>query len=247
MKNSIKLLRALGDINDKYLCEENEKIKKEKISKTEMRSNMSNLKLKYILVPTFILVITIASFSIFNDTNIINQQQLISKEDSIFDIFTLKVYAVEAENTYLTANYREEIEEKILNSEIELLLANYSPLMSSVPGLPFKIELNNVNNLIDEILITTDTGEILTWNQETGEVQTKGKMTSLNDTNTLYWTSNFERKENDTTLYEQNIWENRDIKTIGKINISAQKNNEILNEKVVYIGEANYNYYAILK
>ncbi len=100
----------------------------------------------------------------------------------------------------MTANYSEETQEKILNPEIELLLANYSPHMSCVPGLPFKIELNNVNNLIDELLITTDTGEILTWNQETGKVKTKGKMTSLNSTNTLYWTPVFERKENGTIL-----------------------------------------------
>lgn len=247
MKNGIKLLRALGNIDDKYLCEENEKIKKEKILKTtEIRSNMSNLKLKYILAPTFILVIIIASFMIFNNINLINQQQLIGKEDSIFDVFTLKVYAAEVENTYLTANYSKEIEEKILNPEVELLLANYSPLMSSVPGLPFKIELNNANNLIDEILITTDTGEILTLDQEKGEVQTKGKIISLNDTKTLYWSPNFERKENDTTSYEQNIWKKSDVKTIGKINILAKKKNDILYEQIVYIGEANHNYYAIL-
>ena len=35
-------------------------------------------------------------------------------------------------------------------------------------------------------------------------------------------------------------------KNIGKINITAQKNNEVLYEKTVYIGETNYNYYAIL-
>ncbi len=241
--NNKDLLKAIGDIDDRYLCEENEG--REKILKTEKRNNMSNLKLKYILAPAFILVMAIASFMILNDVNLINQQ-LIGKNDSIFDAFTLKVYAAEAENTYLTANYSEEIEEKILNPEVELLLANYNPLMSSVPGLPFKIELNNVKNSIDEILITTDNGEILTWNQETGKVQSKGKKTSLNDTNILYWTPNFEKKENDTTLYEQNIWKNSEIKTIGKISISAQKNNDVLYEQVVYIGEANYNYYAIL-
>lgn len=217
------------------------------LSKVEKVSSMKNFKMKYVLAPTFILVIMIGSFMIFSDINVINQQHQIGTKDSIFDIFTLKVYAAEVENTYLTANYSEEIEEKILNPEVELLLANYSPLMSSVPGLPFKIELNNVNNLIDELLITTDTGEILTWNQETGEVKTKEKMASIYDTNTLYWTPDFERKENDTIVYEQDIWKNSDIKTIGKINILAKKKNDVLYKQVVYIGEANYNYYAILK
>ena len=183
---------------------------------------------------------------ILNGTNLIKQEELTGKEDSILDIFTVKVYAAESENTYLTTNYNKETEEKILKPRVELLLASYNQLMSSVPGLPLKIETNNVNKSIDEILITTDNGEFLTWNQETGEVQTKGKNVSLNDTSILYWTPNYEKTENNNKGYEQNIWENSNIKTIGKINISAQKNNEVLYEKAVYIGETNYNYYAIL-
>lgn len=241
MKKGMKLLRTMGDIDDKYLCDENEEIKKEKILKKEMINTMG--KLKYILTPTFILIIIISSFMIFNYINTINQQQPINDE---FNIFTLKVYAAEVENTYLTANYDEEIEEKTLNPDVELLLAKYNLLMSSVPGLPIKIELNNVNNLIDEILITTDNGELLTWNQETEEVQTKGKIISINTTNTLYWSPKMEEKKDNITLYEQNIWKNSNIKTIGKINISAKKKDNVLYEKVVYIGEANYNYYAIL-
>ena len=182
---------------------------------------------------------------IFNGTNLIKKEELTGKEDSILDIFTVKVYAAESENTYLTTNYNKETEEKILKPKVELLLKSYNQLMSSVPGLPLKIETNNVNKSIDEILITTDNGEFLTWNQETGEVQTKGKNVSLNDTSILYWTPNYEKTENNK-VYEQNIWENSDIKTIGKINISARKNNEVLYEKAVYIGETNYNYYAIL-
>lgn len=216
------------------------------LSKLKRVNNMKDFKIKYILAPIFMLVIIIGSFIIFNDTNLINQEGFIGKEDSILDMFTVKVYATESENTYLTANYNEETDEKILEPKVKLLLASYNQLMSSVPGLPLKIETNNVNKSIDEILITTDNGEFATWDQETGEVQIKGKNVSLNDTNTLYWTPNFEKTENNTKGYEQNIWENSDIKTIGKINISAQKNSEVLYEKLIYIGETNYNYYAIL-
>lgn len=216
------------------------------LSKVDRLNSMKNFKMKYILAPIFMLLIIIGSFMIFNGTNLIKQEELTGKEDSILDIFTVKVYAAESENTYLTTNYNKETEEKILKPKVELLLASYNQLMSSVPGLPLKIETNNVNKSIDEILITTDNGEFLTWNQETGEVQTKGKNVSLNDTSILYWTPNYEKTENNNKVYEQNIWENSNIKTIGKINISAQKNNEVLYEKAVYIGETNYNYYAIL-
>lgn len=216
------------------------------LSKVERVNSMNNFKMKYILAPIFMLLIIIGSFMILNGTNLIKQEELTGKENSILDIFTVKVYAAESENTYLTTNYNKEIEEKILKPKVELLLKSYNQLMSSVPGLPLKIETNDVNKSIDKILITTDIGEFLTWNQETGEVQTKGKNVSLNDTGILYWTPNYEKTENNTKVYEKNIWENSNIKTIGKINISAQKNNEVLYEKTVYIGETNYNYYAIL-
>ena len=55
-----------------------------------------------------------------------------------------------------------------------------------------------------------------------------------------------EEKNENINLYDQNIWNDDNIKTIGKINISARKNNEILDEKVIFIGEKDYNYYAIL-
>lgn len=238
MPNSLKeVMKKEFDKNKNY---------NEILSKVDRLNSMKNFKMKYILAPIFMLLIIIGSFMIFNGTNLIKQEELTGKEDSILDIFTVKVYAAESENTYLTTNYNKETEEKILKPRVELLLASYNQLMSSVPGLPLKIETNNVNKSIDEILITTDNGEFLTWNQETGEVQTKGKNVSLNDTSILYWTPNYEKTENNNKVYEQNIWENSNIKTIGKINISAQKNNEVLYEKAVYIGETNYNYYAIL-
>ena len=237
MSNSLKeVMKKEFDKNKNY---------NEILSKVDRLNSMRNFKMKYILAPIFMLLIIIGSFMIFNGTNLIKKEELTGKEDSILDIFTVKVYAAESENTYLTTNYNKETEEKILKPRVELLLASYNQLMSSVPGLPLKIETNNVNKSIDEILITTDNGEFLTWNQETGEVQTKGKNVSLNDTSILYWTPNYEKTENNK-VYEQNIWENSDIKTIGKINISARKSNEVLYEKSVYIGETNYNYYAIL-
>ena len=238
MKNSIKFLKALGEIDDKYLYEKNVQ------RNNEMKINISNFKLKYILAPAFILV-TIIAVIMCNNTKSINQQ-IIGNNNSISDIFTLKVYSAEKENTYLTENYNIETEEKILEPKVELLLASFNPTMSSVPGLPFKIELNNANNLEDEILITTDSGKICTWNKETGEVKAKGKSTSITNTCTLYWTPDFEESGNNSTKYEQNIWKESDIKTIAKIEISVQKNDAVLYENVVYIGEKNYNYYAIL-
>lgn len=228
MKSSMILLKALGDINDQYLNYENEERKKKIV-----------IKLKYILVPVFMFVI-VALCIIQNNSNLVN------KNTDKNNIFTIRVYGAEVENTYLTSNYIDENTGKILRPKIEVLLANYNLLMSSVLGLPLRIELNNENNFIDEIVISTDIGKILTWNMNSGEVQSKGKSFSINNTDILYWSPDIEEKNENVNLYDQNIWNDDNIKTIGKINISAQKNNEILDEKVIFIGEKDYNYYAIL-
>ena len=136
MKSSMILLKALGDINDQYLNYENEERKKKIV-----------IKLKYILVPVFMFVI-VALCIIQNNSN------LVSKNTDKNNIFTIRVYGAEVENTYLTSNYINENTGKILSPKIEVLLANYNLLMSSVPGLPLRIELNN-ENLIDEIVIST--------------------------------------------------------------------------------------------
>lgn len=230
MKSSMILLKALGDINDQYLNYENEERKKKIV-----------IKLKYILVPVFMFVIVVLGIVQFNNSN------LVTKNIDENNIFTIRVYGAEVENTYLTSNYIDENAGEILRPKIEVLLANYNLLMSSVPGLPLRIELNNENDLIDEIVISTDIGNILTWNMKSGEVQSKGKSFSINNTDILYWSPDIEEKNENINLYDQNIWNDDNIKTIGKINISAKKNNEKLDEKVIFIGEKDYNYYAILK
>ena len=205
MKSSMILLKALGDINDQYLNYESEERKKKK----------TVIKLKYILVPVFMFVI-VALGIIQNNSNLVN------KNTDENNIFTIRVYGAEVENTYLTSNYIDENTGKILSPKIEVLLANYNLLMSSVPGLPLRIELNN-ENLIDEIVISTDIGNISTWNMKSGEVQSKGKSFLINNTDILYWSPDIEEKNENINLYDQNIWNDDNIKTIGKINISAKK------------------------
>ena len=87
MKRSMILLKALGDINDQYLKYESEERKKKIV-----------IKLKYILVPVFMFVI-VALCIIQNNSNLVN------KNTDENNIFTIRVYGAEVENTYLTSNY----------------------------------------------------------------------------------------------------------------------------------------------
>ena len=159
------------------------------------------------------------------------------KEDSILDFFTVKVYAASLENN----NSKEEA----LNTNVEIPLAKYSQTMSSVPGLPFKIETDEQK--ISEISIKTDNGEILTWNEKTGEVKVQGK-TLLYSTNNeenkmFYWSP---KDIIESTEYEDNIWRQKDITTVAQIKIETKVKDENIN-KIIYIGENDYNFYAIEK
>ena len=101
MKSSMILLKALGDINDQYLNYENEERKKKIV-----------IKLKYILVPVFMFVIVILGIVQFNNSNLVNKN--IDKNN----IFTIRVYGAEVENTYLTSNYIDENTGQILSPKI---------------------------------------------------------------------------------------------------------------------------------
>lgn len=198
-----------------------------------------------------------------NESMITKQSETIeSKKDSLLDFFTIKVYVASLEN-------KNNIEEKNLNANVEIPLAKYNQAMSSVPGLPFKIEIDSQN--VSQISIKTDNGEILTLDEKTGKVSNEGKklLYNINDktkddklsyqediwknnvinpvmqkkTNIFYWSP--QNTADDKALnYEESIWNNKDIETIAQIKIEiTSKEDEI--EKVIYIGEDNYNYYAI--
>ncbi len=63
------LLKAIGDIDDKYLVEKNEIEETNRIVSNKMVSIMKSLKLKYILAPVCILMIAIISYAGFIGLN----------------------------------------------------------------------------------------------------------------------------------------------------------------------------------
>ncbi|MDP4093579.1 MAG: hypothetical protein Q8920_09480, partial [Bacillota bacterium] len=90
----------------------------------------------------------------------------------LFDGFIIKTYA-------------EGGEEVALSSKEAIPLKEYSPLMSSVPGIPFRLDSIRID--VDEIQISTEKGTLLTWELPNGSVEDQGNFYKCREKTTVYW------------------------------------------------------------
>jgi hypothetical protein len=108
----------------------------------------------------------------------------------VFSGFVLTVYAADNTDSVLSPTYDRDTTPVELTPDAEILLPEYSPFMSSVPGLPFTIgyrEAGENEAAADSININVDNGEILTWDRKGGTVENKGKSYSCKAGETIYW------------------------------------------------------------
>jgi len=108
-----------------------------------------------------------------------------------FSGFILTAYAANEEGGSITANFMSEATSIILQPNVDVLLGAYSPLMSSVPGLPFRF--NTEDDC--EIEVSVDTGILCRWDIQNGIVTQCGKTTSCAKGEILYWSPLTENKE----------------------------------------------------
>jgi hypothetical protein len=111
-----------------------------------------------------------------------------------FSGFVLLAYRPTGGAEYLSANFEEEAEQLALNPDVKVLLAKYSPLMSSVPGLPFTVGLTEDDMAVtdtDSLNIIADKGELIQWNQDTGIVSPADQSVAVEGETfrqkTIYW------------------------------------------------------------
>jgi hypothetical protein len=108
-----------------------------------------------------------------------------AQADAAFRGFVLTAYRP-AGTEYLGADYEQEAERVSLAPDVQVLLAKYSPLMSSVPGLPFTIDMPD-DLPVDTIRVTVDNGALCEWDQATGAVTQKGSAAEITAGGTIYW------------------------------------------------------------
>ena len=133
----------------------------------------------------------------------------------------IKAYAEENFNLENDDSY---VEMK-LNTKV--LIESYSPLMSSVPGMPFEISYEGA-----EINISVDKGNILYWDgskEGDSKVYNQGKNCTFNDSHKIYWSPSYDEDGNK-----------------GFMTIEVIKNEKIVEEAIIQYIEDDYKYYAIL-
>jgi len=163
-----------------------------------------------------------------------NKNPISTAKEPVFSGFVLTVYAAEVEGTNLSVNYKEDAISTVLTPKVEVLLANYSPLISSVPGLPFSFNFNDSDSgslKPDSIKVTIDYGELLTWNTETGIVNFEGKSISIQTGATLYW----------SPLISIN---GDEVVEKAQIAVTAMKDGKEIGKQTIYITEIDGDYYA---
>lgn len=113
--------------------------------------------------------------------------------------------------------------EVTINSEIN----EYSPLMSSVPGIPlnvkFKESISEENMKFHWI---TEQGTFLNWQQDNGKISVLGKDIKINDKK-IYWSIDLKEKINESSFKIYLKIENNDAsKVIYETSIEVLQNKE---------------------
>jgi len=103
-----------------------------------------------------------------------------------FTGFLLTAYAPGATAQTLTAAYARETVPTRLQPQVETPLAQYSPLMSCVPGLPFTIGLDDATAAYT-LTVRVDRGILCRWDPASGIVTECGKETACAVGETLFW------------------------------------------------------------
>lgn len=114
---------------------------------------------------------------------------------------------------------------KELRSAVTLPLDRYSPMMSSVPGLPVKVEFPASWIASGyEINLTCKNGVLLTWNPPDYAVKEQGKSFKISSSSTLYWSPyRMLNMPSDDIL---TIALYKDSKEIGRIEVRINANDQ---------------------
>lgn len=90
------------------------------------------------------------------------------------------------EGDFSVTAYNTDWEETVLTDNVSLLLNEYTPLISSVPGFPFRFDMAS-DGENSRILVETDAGELITWNPPDYTVRSHDGSFECVPGDTVYW------------------------------------------------------------
>lgn len=187
--------------------------------------NRKNFSLKKMIIGSAVACV-IALIIVFEFSIVPNSNNITRNTNPIFTFEGFDVIAHAADGTPRT-----------LTLNTEFVMKEYSPLMSSVPGLPFTIGCKDTSKgklSIDKIKVSVDNGEIIAWDQGNGVVKNKSKNYMCNTGETIYWSPlcNGSIVKNDTIIILTAIIDNKEV-GIQKIIIKALNGNEGKYEAII--------------
>lgn len=78
-----------------------------------------------------------------------------------------------------------------LRTSVKMPMDKYSPMMSSVPGLPIEVEfLDSWKEAGYDVIVTCNNGIFLSWNPPDYVVNAQGTSFKLSSSSTIYWSPN---------------------------------------------------------
>lgn len=107
-----------------------------------------------------------------------------------FSGFALTAFAANGSYGVLSPDYVSKATPTVLSPGVEIIMPEYSPLQSSVPGFPLIVDCKQSNgNSVpaDTIDVNAGAGRLVTWNQTSGKVTHKGSMISCSPGSIIYW------------------------------------------------------------
>lgn len=138
-----------------------------------------------------------------------------------FGGFVLTAYA--AEENGVTVDFTSEDTAVILQPNVDVLLGKYTPLMSSVPGLPFKFCAADHCGME----VSVDKGTLCRWDSENGSVTQCGQTTSCAEEEILYWSP---------------LTEDGETVENAVITVIAKDEGRIVGEQKMYISSKDFIY-----
>lgn len=127
-----------------------------------------------------------------------------------------------------------------LTPALEIPLADYSQLMSSVPGLPIMIELMDEKQA-DEIRVRAENGSLLTWDIESGKIGHNGKEYVVREMQTNHSKLFADENSDRETIYWSPGDEDKSV-----IVVTAYQEGKVVGSQKICISKENGKYYAVL-
>lgn|GEM_PF-4724857 len=112
-----------------------------------------------------------------------------------------------------------------LRTAVKMPMDLYSPMMSSVPGLPVEVKfLDSWKESGYDVIVTCNNGMLLSWNPPDYVVNEQGKSFKLSSSSTIYWSpTRMQSMISDDTL---TFMLYKGSKEIGQIKVEINANDQ---------------------